>query len=975
ADQSQTVIVALSKSLVTIARVTARSTGGAFQPNQTTDTYSVTQQQINSIQGNALNISESNLITALPGASYDSSGYPVIHGGRENEEGFQFEGIPYTDAFTNQFTNTLATPGLGVQSVQLTPGAGNATFGNTGTGTLNMVAKRGTYPGYVTAQLSVGGPNFFHAANLEWGTASADGRYSNYMTFAGQDFSPSYTYAPAAQIFRFGSLRKEYDREFLNNFIYRFGRNNSQSVQFFVDIADHHFYEGYGGNPYCFKTCDPIFQDYVNSSLGEPITQNQIEQIMALDPYQVGPAETLAQANRTPHTYYQPNITYKLQYNANLNDSTYLSARYYRVNAVTTFDFPYASTSATYPAFVLQQGGFTNGATLELTKQLNSKNLLEFGADYAYLRPVYDEPSNNWGFLALAFNNLEQYDFISPTDPNCGLGPGGCGYLYNYFPNGTRIPPNEEASIMRRQDYSLYVNDRIDFSDKLRAEVGLRMDAANLQLPAPGIDRATCTTLYLPATWTPPTAANWNPSAGNFTCDASATFNVTSDETQPKIFQPRLGLSYRPTTSDAIRVTYGRSVLFPPLGQMDLIDPPGYYAAFSKVPAYFNPAVAAAFGLPFVPTPQCGIPGYQVACANYAEQLRWDNQNTFQGVPLQPVKPETFSNYQLTWEHQFTKGRLNGVGFSIGPWYRKGYDAVASTQTPKIGPNGQPLTNPDGSYVYNPAVATNKGTNFATGLDVRITKEVQYGLSAQVSMSYVNEFSNVIPLSSNEDFFPTLPPASLALGNLYRVGFLSPFQTVLALDYKTRSGWRFNPQFYYDVGYPIGEGLLTSAYINGVPYNIPNTNVSAAFNTAPSVANQFVDPMNPGSLFDPNIIATRGSAEENSAGGKLSHPEWAANMTVEYQMKNRNLIGLTVSNLFNNIYSGAWQYGYNDRYQPIATGISGPLTGWALDSNSYAFPQLGYLAQYPSFIHGQEAYLNAPNQEARTFYVYYQTHI
>jgi hypothetical protein len=133
--------------------------------------------------------------------------------------------------------------------------------------------------------------------------------------------------------------------------------------------------------------------------------------------------------------------------------------------------------------------------------------------------------------------------------------------------------------------------------------------------------------------------------------------------------------------------------------------------------------------------------------------------------------------------------------------------------------------------------------------------------------------------------------------------------------------------------------------------------------------------MNPGSLFAPNIVASRGTPEGMSAGGKLSHPEWAANMTVEYQLNKKSLLGATIYNLFNNQYPGAWYYGFNTRYQPIATGISGPLTGWAPDSNSYRFPQLGFLSQYSALIHGQEAFLNPPRQEGRTYYFYYQVRI
>ena len=142
ADQIAQVTTGLQKSLKTIGSVSARSPGGAFQPTQTQDTYTVSSSQITTQLGKANAVSETDLLVSLPGASLDSSGYPVLRGGRENEEGFQFEGIDYTDAFTSQFINSLAiNPGIG--ELQLIPGAGDASQGNTGTGVINLISKRG----------------------------------------------------------------------------------------------------------------------------------------------------------------------------------------------------------------------------------------------------------------------------------------------------------------------------------------------------------------------------------------------------------------------------------------------------------------------------------------------------------------------------------------------------------------------------------------------------------------------------------------------------------------------------------------------------------------------------------------------------------------------------------------------------------------------------------------------------------------
>ncbi|MDQ6931563.1 MAG: TonB-dependent receptor [Candidatus Eremiobacteraeota bacterium] len=959
ADQTVTVNGSVRPALTEIGRVAARSPGGAYQPNQTVDTYNVTSTQIQQLQGNSLNISETNLITSLPGASIDSSGYPVIRGGRENEEGFQFEGIPYTDAFTNQFVNTLSTPGLGLQQVQLTPGVGNASFQNSGTGTLNLIAKRGNYPGFFTAQVGVGFPNFFHPVNLEYGTASPNGHISEYAAFSGQNTGFLYgdNSLTAAQNNRFFSTRLESDREFLNNLVFRFGRNDTKSLQFFTDIADHHFYQGYGGfDTLCFRTCDPFFSDTIGGLSG--LSPGQIQNIMRLDPYQQNPTEMLKQAQRPPYAYYQPNMAYKLQFNDNINPSTFFSINYYRVNSVVTFDFPYADQNPFYPSFITPQGGFSTGSQVEFTKQLSDKHLIKVGGSYAYLHPVYDQVSNNWGLESTIFSgNNEIYDFL-PNDANCPAPTGSsCGYLAPYFPNGLpKVPNNIETSASNRQDFSLYLNDTFTPNSKLKLDLGMRMDGANYRLPAARIDPNTCDFLYLPQPGTynlPPQPTPGSAPPGTVppgTCP-TAKFDVTREQTQPRIFEPVIAASFQLGTRDAVRATYGRSVEFAPLGQIDFYVPPGYYGGFNKVPATAN---------------TCGIFGNQY-CASYGEQLYWDNQNTFQGVPLQPVKPEIFNNYDLSYSHQFP----NGIGFKVTPFYRLGYDATASSQTPKIGPNGQPITDVNGNVLYNPSVVTNLGSNRAAGIELNVTKDAPTGLSGQFTATYINEFSNVIPLSSSEDFFPTIPPASLALHNVYRVGFISPLQTTLALTYKTKNGWRINPQIQYNIGYPLGAGLLGAVFVNGVPYNLPNTNVTSGINGSPQGAVQYIDPMNPGSLFAPNIAATRGTPEGSFPGGKLSHPNSFTNITVEYEGSKRLTYGLTVQNLFNQLFVGPGSTGLqlNTFYQPVATGLSGPLTGTI--PGAYLYPQLGF-ANYPAAVKGQNAYVNFPNGAPRTFYFYVQ---
>src|ERR1700738_5307081 len=154
--QIANVSTTLNTVLQQIGRTVSRTTTGAFQPSQTTDQYNVGSQQITTALGKAGGLNEANLLAEIPGASFDNRGYPVLRGGRENEEGFQFEGIDYTDAFTHQFVNSLILNGA--SNFQVSPGAGDAATGNAGTGSINIVAKRGTNPhfGQLEADVSAG---------------------------------------------------------------------------------------------------------------------------------------------------------------------------------------------------------------------------------------------------------------------------------------------------------------------------------------------------------------------------------------------------------------------------------------------------------------------------------------------------------------------------------------------------------------------------------------------------------------------------------------------------------------------------------------------------------------------------------------------------------------------------------------------------------------------------------------------------
>jgi len=955
AQQTTTVSQALQDRLRTIGRITARSQTGAFQPTQTTDTYTVNTAAINTILGNAYNTNESSLIAALPGASFDKSGYPVLRGGRENEEGFQFDGIDYTDAFTSQFVNSLNLNGQ--SSFQLTPGAGDAATGNAGTGAINIIVKRGSRPPFGTLDLEAGAPAFAHQLGFEYGFATPNGRFSDFASFIGSrnENLVGYRTTDLVGVGQPTPFLYTTSDDFVNNFVYRFGKDNSQSLQFLYQNQNVDFFSRSApGTNFSFRSGDPVAAQYYGQFTG--LGPASIGSIYGFAPYQTSQNQTLASAHRSPGQQVQPNATFKFQYSNNLDSSTFLTAKFYRVNAVIAFDYPYnfnQSGAAVGGDFSSLQGGQRTGGSLDITRQLNSKNLLTAGFKYEFLHPVFNEPSASLGFAANVFQAFAggtgPYDFLPATNADCVALGATCGYLSQYFPNGIpRVPLYNQTTIINRQDTSVFLTDAFTPTNKLKIDAGIRVDGSNFSYPSvnggaylPAGGGGYSSGYYLPTVTGVDAAGNPDPTKDVYNLGGNTA-------RKPMIVEPRLAFSYQLRPTDSIRFAYGRSVQFAPITDIDRLVDRQNYSQFAGIPA--NAVI-------------CGPTGDR-KCRDYADQQYWTNQNIISGVPITPAKPATFSNVEASYSHDFGKG----TSVKLTPFYRRGFDGLALVATPRVDGKGQPVLNPDGSSQFNAAVTTNLGVTKTTGVEFYLTKEAAYGFSGALSMTYINEFSNVIPGSVSEDFFPSIPTQSLALGNLYRVGFLSPFNANLAVSYKTRSGWKFNPTVNYNRGYPYGVGTLTSAYVNNVAVNLPNTNVTSPIGA--NQATQYVDPQNPGSVFNPNIAARRGTPEGASAGGYLTAPSAKINFDIEYAANKAQTFGLQVFNVFNNIYNTP---SLNSRYQPVATGLAGPKTGTTsqLPLNGSA---LGF-ANYSDARFGRSAYRIDPINTPISYQFYYQLHL
>lgn len=933
--------VVMHKALRTIGRVQARGITGAFQPDQTQDTYSIGTDQIETINGRDFNTNEANLIASLPGASFDSSGYPVLRGGRENEEGFQFEGVNIVDPYSNQFNNSLSVNGIG--SFQLIPGAGNATIGNAGTGTINYTAKRGTYPPTGTFDVEAQTGVFDHQLSIEYGISSPSGNISNYVSFIGQRSGVQYgPYGLQAVdlgtgIFN-GGERDFEENNFVDNFVFKFGRNNDTELQLLYQNQVDRFGFNYGGylGQLHYELGDPY---YTGVGAGDAtlfeifgFTPTEIASALAPLPYQGSLTGLLPQSAQ-----YQPNALFKAQISHSFDSSTYLRTSFYRDDAVTTFNLPDPNVFGAYEL----QGGLTTGFTADFTKQLSSKNLFQTGGKFEFGSPEFNIESNDDSALATGVGGLFGLtpfvlpfaDFLPPTDANCvaimqSISPptssnptgGTCGYLYKYFPNGVNVPLYDRSSQIARGSYAFYVNDKYSPSDRLHIEGGLRLDGANVLFP------------------------------DQF---AGINYTIPDDARHPLIPEPRLAATWQLSRDDAVRASYGRSVQLPPLGDYGRTIDPAVFQKFDNIPSYNNFTNG--------PATYCG-PNFNQTCTSYGQQLFDLYQFGLGGTAIQPVVPETFTNWDFSYSHQFP----NAIALKVTPFYTRGFDIVDRVAT-VLGFN--PST---GAAILNPVTSTNLGSERTTGLELYVTRENPIGFSGSFSATYINKFSNVPPLVADEDFFPTIPTASLLLGNQYRVGYLSPFQATAAMQYKSRGGLRVNPQIMYVRGYPQNPGTITALFINGKPYNVPLTNASGPLAGAGGWSN-FVDPVNPGTYFNPNIDAGLGTPEAPSPGGVLSHAQFTTNLTVEFSPPHsRSTVGVQIFNLFDQLYG---RPGLNYNLQPIAYGVLGPQTGKLYNyqqPGAYGPVTVPYLGAIPNSQYGEDPYTIYQTNQPFTALLYYQ---
>jgi hypothetical protein len=976
----------LQKSLQTIGKTTARSRSAGYQPTQTVDSVTVSGTRALVALGKQENTSENQLALSVPGVQLTSGARLTIRGGLSSEVGYQLDGIDFTEPFL--FGNANNGISVGSASLQVVEGAGDASQGGIGGGVVNSVLKRGSRPPFGLADLEVGGPNYNHQAGLEYGFATPDGRISDYITYVGQRFAPYYGPFGTNQIdvANYDKLSLEKADDFVNNFVYRFGSGNNQSIQIAYlnhDLQQYGDLSGIAGrlqqnqNPYNIESlpgcCTP------GGPAGTPGTFDFMTSHYGLEPYATG----LPGPPSSPEEVgYNPTRYLKFEYTNSLTPTTYLDISAANVQQLRGSSNNYGYTTNDAYAVI---GGQNSTAKIELTHQFGSQNTVTIGYNLDNKHPIWQDYSPWLTALILSLTEGSPlpslYDYALPANTSAPIsaanpcpvtGPNAC-YVYASTGYTGRLPVNGiNYNGTDNQEQGVYLRDQFNPNSKLHVDVGLRYDTLN-----------------------------WKQGQNPFNTQPGALFNpddvpigigpgdplnfLRDDVVHPKFLEPRFAASYQFTNSDSFRAGYGRSVIFPNAQSLgtpqylsglpaNVLNLPVTAGTNTTDPATwtcgsgFNPQWAASTSSPnFIPGK-----GAYFRCANYGQELYWLNDQNFDAPDVGNNQPQTTSNTDLTYQHQFK----SGFALKFTTYYKREFAVPAFALLSQVlNAQGVPT-----SQVFG---VDNVGINKTSGLEFGLqSPDRPSGFTGYLSATYTNVIDSVPPLVGGEDQLPLIPAASLALGDNYRAGYVSPFVVNLGVQYKTHNGFRINPVLSYDRGFPIGVGETVAASSPFGGYaNLPQSNleppilsgyssITGTFN-----ATNYVDPVNPGTIFKPNIAATRGTPETSSAGGILSRPRLNTDVTFEFT-HNRSTFGLLVQNLFANPYGEPIP---NPYYQPVSNGIAGAQTG----QTNAAIPgtityQYGGFRNIPSSIDGQAAYvlpigsLGANINHPLTFRAYYQ---
>jgi hypothetical protein len=999
---------ALTKSLQTIGRVQTRTASSAVQPGATTDQFTISGDRALQANGRLFNTNTAQLALSAPGVTLTGGGNISIRGSRSSDVGYQFEGVDFREPQAN---GNAAGTFAGLNSMQVVGGAGDASQGNVGSGVINLTVKRGTYPATGTLEgevIPTKPQQGTYQYAFEYGAATRDGHFSNYIsyinqraqdpqipittvlggsTFTGCGIDPT-NILPASVGCEYASSHRS-NSDFLDNFIFRFGKDQDQSLQvlyrnryqltfgnlggmtglngaptnYYYNTPGTAFFNGqnlYSGLKSTPGACGPTFANSVTAfncqPNGSPYTASQLYSAEIPLLYGTPPG---GGSPGGPIESTSSNLNFlDLAYTKNFGSSSSLTVRSYnwQEQNVTDRSYGFAAPFAGSLTSPLNSttGGQVQGIQFDFLTQLGQSNTISVSGKFENTHPLRDAPQITFGSFVFngaaspAGSTLSPNQFLSPANTTLPISasnpcpvktsvdPTAC-YVYNY----QYTPGAPAGASFNGGPVGRLVNSGVGYggseADYQFWGIGLRDQIAlgtKVKLDIGG--------RFDGANYKQTNAFCFFADCMNNNSQDVDPATVQRQFTNPSVFEPRAALSYQFTKNDSARFAFGRSVnLIPGQGFGTPFQLYGLQPQLNFIPALDTSAAPECGNnlnpARYTPTNPQGL----IQCQTYAQQLYWASDQ-IDAPDVGGTLPPIYNNYELSFQHQFA----NGMGLRATGFFKRGYNIATLILLRSSGVD--PTSGAPTSIIYG---GGSNGIEKTTGGELYFTlPDRREGWSGFLSATYLNSFSNIPAGSSGEEGVnPLYSPASAANNLLYHVGYLSPVTARAGITYR-HQGWRINPILAFDNGFPIsvgnntafGANAATAGFLNGTPLVVKATNLglaspcvyvsSCGSAAATALAPNYVDPAFPGSYLNPNIAATRGTSEGGNAGSILSKARLGVDLDIEYMLNARSTVGLYIGNLFNNPYGlSAGGNGIepfpNNRYQAVGNGVAGPMTG------------------------------------------------
>ncbi len=503
-DQPYRVNMHLSPTVKSLGKVTVRGQTSLVQPTVTANTYVINQQRLSDLNGTPQDLNGFNAFNSLPGVTPDSFGFPTIRAGAENDVGYQIDGVDNTEIGTGEYLNALTLNGA--RSVQISTGGYDVSNGNTNSGVINEVIKRGTYPGEGQATFRIGSPVFNHELSFDYGNATPNNRFSYYISFGGSRTASGYGDRSTLLPLDIGQSEFSSINDNIFNVFYHFGDQNKNELQFLTNLSGQTINFNYlafppvapyaSNNGNVEASSDPF--GFSSGGLAVP-PGFTLPQMFQSNYITLFPGQAVYQQNtNVADTQTFNSIIDKLNFKRQLTSSSFAEVRLIKtyLNWVDWYPWDLGSFTDTY----FNENATALGGAFDYTNQLSSKNEVSAGGDGTYYKTQYwqnfpsfepfEEPLEDLGCPnAFAYGGG---CYIAPFNAalNAANAANGGTLLSGPLPTDPgHAPLNsyvDDASYANDpvHRWDLWVKDRWQPNQRLTVTLGLRWDKESIGLPS-----------------------------------------------------------------------------------------------------------------------------------------------------------------------------------------------------------------------------------------------------------------------------------------------------------------------------------------------------------------------------------------------------------------------------------------------------------------------------------------------------------